>query len=224
MRVLGGAADPPSPGLCRAALHLRRSRPARRIGQRTRVSISYLGLTREARAAGEAGVGLAKLVSLLPLGGSPRPAPPALVAERSCRGCGLGGSGATTRAARRERQRRIAITFGQRWPRLERGAGPAALRAAVGGGAGAGSRPQVRRPRRPARPMTPRPPPHPRHRHRPAARQDQIPPGGVRTDAAALHPAAIAADRRGAGRPPAAQAEFPPADRAAGPGGGNRRR
>ena len=41
---------------------------------------------------------------------------------------------------------------------------------------------------------------------------------------AELHPAAIAARGRGAGRAAAAQAEFPPADRAAGPGGGNRRR
>ena len=32
-----------------------------------------------------------------------------------------------------------------------------------------------------------RPSPHPRHRHRPAARQDQIPPGRVRADAARLH-------------------------------------
>ena len=42
-----------------------------RTGQRM-VSISYLGLTREARASGEPGVGLAELVSLLSLGGPPR--------------------------------------------------------------------------------------------------------------------------------------------------------
>ena len=45
-----------------------------------------------------------------------------------------------------------------------------------------------------------RPPPHPGHRDRPAARQDQVPPGGVRADAAGLHPAAAAAHGRGAGR------------------------
>ena len=45
-----------------------------------------------------------------------------------------------------------------------------------------------------------RPPPDPRHRDRPPARQDQVPAGGVRADAAHLHAPAAAAHGRGPGR------------------------
>ena len=54
-----------------------------------------------------------------------------------------------------------------------------------------------------------RPPPDRRHRARPAARQAQVPPGGVRAAAALLHPAPAPAGGRGAGRHPPAQAELP---------------
>ena len=61
--------------------------------------------------------------------------------------------------------------------------------------------------------MMVQPSPHPRHHHRAAARQDEIPPGGVRVDAAVLHAAGFAAHCGGDfGRPPA-QTEFPPAGR-----------
>src|SRR5207248_4504997 len=61
------------------------------------------------------------------------------------------------------------------------------------------------------------------HRARPAARQDQIPAGRVRIDAARLYAPAIAAHGRGARRGPLAQAEFSPLGRAAGAGRGDRR-
>ena len=67
------------------------------------------------------------------------------------------------------------------------------------------------------------PSPHPGDRDRPPARQDQVPAGRVRADAASLHAVAAAADRRGALGRAAAQAEFPPPRRAAGPGRGDRR-
>ena len=69
-----------------------------RTGQRM-VSISYLGLTREARAAGDPGVGLAKLVSLLPVGGS---------ARGHCRG----GGADRREAADMGQQRRTATAGG----------------------------------------------------------------------------------------------------------------
>ena len=47
-----------------------------------------------------------------------------------------------------------------------------------------------------------RPPPHPGHRHRPAAREDQIPPGRLRADAPQLYPAPVATQVEAvAGRP-----------------------
>ena len=50
----------------------------------------------------------------------------------------------------------------------------------------------------------PRPPAHPGNRHRPAARQDQVPAGRVRTDRRDVHALRTAEHRRGAGRPAAA--------------------
>jgi hypothetical protein len=55
--------------------------------------------------------------------------------------------------------------------------------------------------------------PHPRHRDRAAARQAEIPAGGVRTDVGRIHADGIAAHRRGDLGPGAAQAEFPAARR-----------
>ena len=121
--LLGGATDPPSAGLCGAALHLRRPRPDTRRPRM--VSISYLGLAREARAAGEPRRGLAELVSLLSVGGSPR----GLRRSRS-------RSPRTARLGERCRRRgdparapaaRSPITFGHDGAHLERGADPAAL-------------------------------------------------------------------------------------------------
>ena len=155
------------------------------------------------------------------------PAPPPLIREADraapaawARAAPGAGAAARALAARRHRLR-------PRRPRLERGTRAAALRVALRGGARS-RRPCAatagrRRSSCPAAPMTARPSPHSRHRHRPAARQDQIPPGRVRADAADLHPAAVAAQRRGACRPAGAQAEFPPADRTAGTRRGNRR-
>ena len=82
--------------------------PAQRM-----ISISYLGLTREARVGGWSGRELAELVSLLPVGGS---------AGRHARdgrrlsafGCMRGPMRADA-PTRRERQRRVAITFGAAW-------------------------------------------------------------------------------------------------------------
>ena len=106
--LLGGAADPPSAGLCRAALHLRRSGPD--ADRPAVVSISYLGLTREARGLRRARRGLAELVSLLPLGGSPqRHARGRGADRREAAGLGRRCGG---RSDRRDRLRRIGITFG----------------------------------------------------------------------------------------------------------------
>ncbi len=64
-----------------------------------------------------------------------------------------------------------------------------------------------------------RSPPDSRHRHRPAARQDEIPSGGFRIDAALLHALGIAEDRRSDFRDSPAQTKLPSLGRSAGIGG-----
>jgi hypothetical protein len=80
-----------------------------RTGQRM-VSISYLGLTREARASAERGVGWQNWYRYFPWedrrGGTPAVAEPIAAKLRAW------ADGAPDPATRRERQRRIGITFG----------------------------------------------------------------------------------------------------------------
>ena len=92
------------------------------------------------------------------------------------------------RSARRERLRHC---FRRRRLAVGRREGARPLRAALRGGAGRGgarataARPACRARSSPARRADAlRPPPHPRDRDRAAARQAEIPPGGVRADAA----------------------------------------
>ena len=165
------------------------------------VSISYLGLTRERAAAGQHEPGWQSFYRYFPVGGLARGPAEDPGARRPAAAQGLGRSGVRQRQARAPPKGRRQL----RRRRLERGAGAAALRAALRGGPGAGGRPaaQARRRSRAGRADALRPSPHPRHRHRAAARQDQIPAGRVRADAARLHPGPAPARRRSAGRPAA---------------------
>ena len=149
-----------------------------RGASRPGVSISYLGLT-----ARSAGVGrptrLAELVRYFPW--EDRRAGPPPVLTDLADGCAP-GSAPPRPAARRERGS-APRSSSAGWRRLERRAGAAALRAALGGRTGARS-PAAAQDLAPGAADGARPPPHPGHRHRPAARQDQISPGRLRADAA----------------------------------------
>src|SRR5579885_1757186 len=168
-----------------------------------RISISYLGLTRERGDGAAADAAWYDWYRYFPWEdwrrgphhGRGDPAAAAGLDTRSA-----AGSGAGTPRAHRGRLRHPR-------PRLERGIRIAALRAVLGG------RPRVRIEgrRRPAacryhrrHADDARPSPHPRHRHRAAARQDQIPACGLRADARELHPVPAPARGRGARRPAAA--------------------
>ena len=165
------------------------------------VSISYLGLTRERAAAGQHEPGWQSFYRYFPWEDW-REGPPKILARAvlpRLKGWVEAVSDSAQARAPPKGRRKL------RPRRLERGAGAAALRAALRGWPGAGSRPaaQARRRSRAGRADALRPSPHPRHRHRAAARQDQIPAGRVRADAARLHPGPAPARRRSAGRPAA---------------------
>ena len=123
-----------------------------------------------------------------------RAGPPAALAKTLTPRLRAWSKSAATAGLQRERWQRAAITFGlddrewneelvlQRYELLyEAGLIPEAVR--DGGSAAAVI---------PGRPMSGRSSPHSRDRHRAAARQDQIPSRGVRTDAGGIHPAATA--------------------------------
>ncbi len=121
---------------------------------------------------------LALLVPLLPLRGSAGRAPPALDALQA-RLDAWPPPRRPGRGAPPPRPDRPDLR--QRRERLERGTGAGTLRASVRGRPGAGGG-RCRHPRRPGH--GPRSPPHARHGARAPARQDQVPAGGVRGDAA----------------------------------------
>ena len=185
---LGRAPDPPSAGLRRAALHLRRPQPRRRrVRLAHRVDLLSWADPR-ARPGGPARAGLAKLVPLLPVGGLARRATqaagardPAAARTLDRRGRGCGGQ-ARAAPAGRGQLRRAGV---------ERGSGAAALRAALRGGAGAGSG----RPRKPVADPVPGEPMRYDHRRILATgiarlrAKIKYRPGRVRADAARLHAA-----------------------------------
>ncbi len=174
------------------------------------------GIDRRRSGAGSRGApgrcgggGVAELVSPFSLGGLARRQAGGVGPARGTAGA-LGGRG-------RERRREAPARRTGR-PRLcslmERGAGPGALRTPLRGRTCRGSAARcrtsafIRAPARVGRAAGRRPPPHSRHRDRPPARQDQIPAGRVRADAAVLHPAAAAAHGRSVVRGALAQAEI----------------
>ena len=81
-----------------------------RTGQRM-VSISYLGLTREARASGEPGVGWQSWYRYFPWEDR-RGGHSCRSKSRSAANCGRGPKRRRRAHDRRERQRRVGITFG----------------------------------------------------------------------------------------------------------------
>ena len=151
-----------------------RDRPAA-TGARV-ISVSYLGLTAPGQPRPANTGGLAELVRLFPLGGSSRRR---AGADRADRCAGLNAWATARRAGTpATRAARAAIAFGldgrpwneelvlQRYELLTRRAlsrRRIATRPDVGVGTAV-----------PGRAMVLRSPPHSRHRHRPAARQDQI--------------------------------------------------
>ena len=180
--LMGGAADPPSARLCRAAVHLRRPRPhadgaARGVDQLSRAGARGARLRR-------AGVGWQSWYRYFPWEDRRDGTPRGRRSDRR-RGCAPGppprprcatGSGASASSSAFARWNEELVL--QRYELLwEAGLVPEARRRRTTPIAG--------------RADEPRPPPHPGHRHRAAARQDQIPPGGVRADAAVLHPAQL---------------------------------
>ena len=181
------------------------------------VSVSYLGLTREAAGPGEHGVGWRDWYGYFPW--EDRREVDAVPAEVTAPLLAWAEAAADA-MLRWQRRNRVAINFGleghawnedlvlQRYETLwEAGLVPEA-----GGRAS------------PGRPMA--------HDHRRilatgiARLRGKIKyrPRGVRIDAAGFHPVGqLQRTVEALAGPPPAQAEFPPADRAAGPGGGNRR-
>ena len=184
------------------------------------MSVSYLGLTREAGETGVAQVGWQDWYRYFPWEDR-RAGVPALldetIAPRLAAWCEAGADQASRAPPARGHHARRAARPGTRtWCCSatsccsRRAWCPRARRGAVGGEA------------LPGEPM--------RHDHRRilatgiARLRAKIKPARrVRADAGPVHPAAIAAGRGGAGGARAAQAEFPAADRAAGSGRGDRR-
>ena len=211
----------PRARLCRAALHVRRSRPARRARRRraARRLHRLSGADAGEAIARHAARRLAQLVSLFPVGGLAPRTPRDSRKPRSSRACanGLAAQRASPTAQPISRQERVRICFaldGAAWDEekvLERyellyEAGLVEEAAARWPRCCAA----MERAPAPRRADALRPSPHPRHRHRPRARQDQISPGDLRADAGRLHAVRAAADGRGDPRPAPAQAELPP--------------
>ncbi len=145
-------------------------------------SISYLGLTREASAAGEPDAGWRNWYRYFPWEDW-RDGPPRVRRAIEPRlGAWARGAGDARSAASASSGSSVAFACGARWNEElvlqryemlceaglvpEAGTAAKATRSVAGRADGA------------------RPSPHPRDRHCAAARQDQIPPGGVRADAA----------------------------------------
>ena len=227
---LGRAADQPAPRLCRAALHLRRPRPAGRRRGGVAAGPGRSPISRWSARPGRPASADAEWQSwyrFLPVGGLA--GGQAGAARRDRGGAGALGAAAAGDPERRLREERLGLAFGLSGGSVERGAGPRTLRAALRGRAG----------RRGAA------------RSRPAG----APPDGLATGAAmAFDHRRILATAIGrlrgkikyrpvvfelmppgftllqlqrtvealAGRP-AAQAEFPPPGRTAGAGRGDRR-
>ena len=182
---LGRGADGARPRLCRAALHLRRPRPASRAGDTGPhlVSVGYLALTRMPENAGLARgrCRLRALVRVFPWedwrDGRPDLLDDAILPPSQM--------GAQKRDGTLGAQRAAAAVLRRRRRRLGRGARARALRASLLGRAGRRARATGAAPGAPA-PLglhALRSSPHRCHRDRAAACQAQIPAGGVRTDA-----------------------------------------
>ena len=212
---LGGRADPADLGLCRAALHLRRPRPGR--GRMTRVPgmPCRLPIWRSCARPDPpdwrmrpGGTGTAIFPGRTGARADPRRS---IVIEPRLKAWAEAGG----KSLRPFREERIELTFGfasgswtdervlERYELLfEAGLVPEACatrsRLPLEGAARARSA------------DGPRPPAHPGHRHRPPARQDQVPAGDLRADARLLHAAGTPEDGRGSVRGAPAQAELPP--------------
>ena len=155
------------------------------------ISISYLGLAREDQVGQGFEAHWSGWYDYFPWEDH-RAGPPAMLAKMLTPKLRAWSKSASTTNLQRERWQRAAITFGlddrewneelvlQRYELLyEAALIPEAVRAKHGPGR---SRPADER----------RSSPHSGHRHRKAARQDQIPSRRVRVDAGGIHPAAIA--------------------------------
>ena len=194
---LGGGADRAHRRLCRAALHLRRPRPpcaagrhrpARGLGRLSRADPHVATTPRRcARPAPASSRGTASSRGRTGATAGRRSSTTIIVPlleqwaksgnERRRRGRSAGASGcgsASASAARRGTRRRCSTA-------TSCSTRPAWSRRRARDGREAAVRAQAARARR-ADAL--RPPPHPRDRDRAAARQAEIPPGGVRADAA----------------------------------------
>ena len=157
------------------------------------ISISYLGLTREDQVGQGFEAHWSGWYDYFPWEDQ-RSGLPATLAKTLASRLRAWSKSADSAGLQRERWQRVAITFGlderewneelvlQRYELLyEAGLIPEAVRDGA-----------ERHCRHPWPADDRRSPPHSRDRDRAAARQDQIPPGGVRTDAGGIHPAATA--------------------------------
>ena len=144
------------------------------------VSIFYLGLTRERAAAGQHEPGWQSFYRYFPWEDW-RDSPPRILHASSCHGSRAGSR--RRRGARRERRQ------GSMSPSTSTPGTRSWCCSATSCSTKPGLVAEAGRPRKPGADPCPasrcaRPSPHPRHRHCAAARQDQIPAGRVRADAA----------------------------------------
>ena len=197
---LGARADRPRARLRRAALHLRRPRPPPRRATTTAarvLSVAYLALVRETTRRRSPRRALARLVRAASPGRTGATAGPQLIDARPV---------AAARASGRGARRRASAASGASGSRSSSASAaragtasgcssatscstrPGSSRGAARPSSDARRRGGARRASRRADPARPadgaRPPPHPRHRARPAARQAQVPAGGLRAAAA----------------------------------------
>ena len=233
---LGGGADRDQRRLCRAALYVRRPRPPRAARRHRhahdlgRLSRAHPHVRQRRGAARKPRPASSRGTASFP-GRTGATAGPASSIRPSCRCWSSGRRAARGEPARplgrRERLRHCFGVGGSPWDEekvldryellYEAGLVEEARRD--------GREAIVPRAQDPAarRGDALRPSPDSGDRHRAAARQAEIPPGGVRADAGRIHADRIAAHRRGDLRAASAQAELPPPGRDRGAGRADRR-